>query len=167
MNKLNVLEAIISNSYAEQEEILKKWTLFSHKIFSKKDDPWIAFEMQKIGKIDVVLRSFELEGWETEKILLSLDMVSVWNEYWVLRLFEILRTSGQYSEFRKKLSFIRAPIVKHQVSGTRMQSNQCIVCDKQGRLGFRYFNPQSESVEEVLRTDLSEEFLELCLQDMN
>jgi hypothetical protein len=86
---------------------------------------------------------------------------------WVCGLFEVTRTLRAakirkypaLDDLHKKLSVLRIPLAKHEVSGRRLRHYPTSVWSETGRIGWHAFNPAANSLEVYFRSDLADEFL--------
>ncbi len=154
------------------------WVKISHKLFGYMDDPFLAGQIQNLGRLDSFIRLYEPLPNDLDEItnnFFFLSFIRTLSDLWIIGVYEILRTSKindvALKSIQAEFAMLRNELAKHQISGKNKFRFPDLGAQHQGnnfQLIYKYLKPdESGGTEKVIsRIELSNQLIEGCLKIM-
>lgn len=140
MKATDLLSAAYSIAMANEQELYKKWISISFKLAEAAGSVHII-ALQRIGRLDMMLRLLESERLESMKAELSnepewsLDLQFSLSENWLLSSYEVARAAKEQLKRRgddmfrlevleHRLALVRMPVAKGEIQGMHLKANR-------------------------------------------
>lgn len=122
------LETAFLQALAAQQELHEKWVRVSFQL-GRGSNPYQMMFMQPDGRMDLLLRAVEAETLaamsrpQEDEPNFSLEIQYTLSRYWILSMYELLRSSNRESEeikaLHRRFELIRIPLAKFQIAQDR------------------------------------------------
>ena len=140
MKATDLLSAAYGIAMASEQEIHEKWISISFK-FAEAAGPVHSIALQRIGRLDMMLRLLESERLEVMKSEpcnepeWTLDLQFSLSENWLLSSYEVARATKEQLKRRgdemlklaaleHRLALVRMPVAKGEIQGMHLKANR-------------------------------------------
>ncbi len=130
MNCTQLVGMAYATAFQQHTETHKRWIAASFKVGGQLPHSLLMVSIQRVGQLDILLRSMEdefdhLKATRTEMDMIAFNAMSLMSELWVGSIYEVFRLcverqikvdDKEFNNIAHLLRLIRIPLEKHEIA---------------------------------------------------